>query len=141
MFAEKVQVELFGQQICRGLKLSIFQYSMVLFRHRKNEEDSWLPRSLFVSGGHVLLCIEDLKRFRSSPVDASSPPYFLLDSCCSISDVSELVIEARESWFITLALQHAPKRFCLSSKSQKDIKTNDKDNEGSGSLTDRKSVV
>ncbi|KAJ6868389.1 hypothetical protein NC651_033456 [Populus alba x Populus x berolinensis] len=132
---EQVQVELFGQQICRGLKLSIFQYSMVLFRHRKNEEDSWLPRSLFVSGGHVLLCIEDLKRFRSSSVDASSPPYFLLDSCCSISDVSELVIEARESWFITLALQHAPKRFCLSSKSQKDIKTNDKDNEGSGSLT------
>ncbi|KAJ6868390.1 hypothetical protein NC651_033456 [Populus alba x Populus x berolinensis] len=88
---EQVQVELFGQQICRGLKLSIFQYSMVLFRHRKNEEDSWLPRSLFVSGGHVLLCIEDLKRFRSSSVDASSPPYFLLDSCCSISDVSELV--------------------------------------------------
>jgi hypothetical protein len=34
---EQVQVELFGQQICRGLKLSIFQYSMVLFRHRKNE--------------------------------------------------------------------------------------------------------
>ncbi|XP_011035576.1 PREDICTED: uncharacterized protein LOC105133328 isoform X2 [Populus euphratica] len=132
---EQVQVELFGQQICRGLKLSIFQYSMVLFRHRKNEEDSWLPRSLFVSGGHVLLCIEDLKQFRSSSVDASSPPYFLLDSCCSISDVSELVIEARESWFITLALQHAPKRFCLSSKSQKDIKTNDKDNEGSSSLT------
>ncbi|KAL9337503.1 hypothetical protein Peur_069272 [Populus x canadensis] len=130
---EQVQVELFGQQICRGLKLSIFQYSMVLFRHRKNEEDSWLPRSLFVSGGHVLLCVEDLKQFRSSSVDASSPPYFLLDSCCSISDVSELVIEARESWFITLALQHAPKS--LSSKSQKDIKTNDKDNEGSGSLT------
>ncbi|KAH8487424.1 hypothetical protein H0E87_026113, partial [Populus deltoides] len=74
-----------------------------------------------------------LKQFRSSSVDASSPPYFLLDSCCSISDVSELVIEARESWFITLALQHAPKS--LSSKSQKDIKTNDKDNEGSGSLT------
>lgn len=39
----------------------------------------------------MLLCVEDLKQFRSSSVDASLPPYFLLDSCCSISDVSELV--------------------------------------------------
>ncbi|KAJ6687717.1 NISCHARIN RELATED [Salix koriyanagi] len=131
---EQVQVELFEQQICRGLKLSIFQYSMVHFWHKKNEEDSWLPRSLFVSGGHVLLCVEDLKQFGSSSGNASSPPYFLLDSCCSISDVSELVIEARESWFITIVLQHATKRFCLPSKSQKNIKKNDKDNEGSGSL-------
>ncbi|KAG5229747.1 Binding protein [Salix suchowensis] len=131
---EQVQVELFEQQICRGLKLSIFQYSMVHFWHKKNEEDSWLPRSLFVSGGHVLLCVEDLKQFGSSSRNASSPPYFLLDSCCSISDVSELVIEARESWFITIVLQHATKRFCLPSKSQKNIKKNDKDNEGSGSL-------
>ncbi|CAK7349562.1 unnamed protein product [Dovyalis caffra] len=131
---EQVQVELLEQQICRGSKLSIFQYSMVQFRHRKDEEDSWLPRSLFVCGGHVLLCVEDLKQFSSS-VDASSPPYFLLDLCCSISDVSELIIEARESWFVTLALQHATKRFCLSSKSQKDTKTTDKDIAASGSLS------
>lgn len=39
----------------------------------------------------MLLCVEDFKQFNSPSMDASSPPYFLLDSCCSISDVSELV--------------------------------------------------
>ena len=39
----------------------------------------------------MLLCVEDLKQFGSSSGNAYSPPYFLLDSCCSISDVSELV--------------------------------------------------
>lgn len=39
----------------------------------------------------MLLCVEDFKQFNSPSMDASSPPYFLFDSCCSISDVSELV--------------------------------------------------
>ncbi|KAJ6881739.1 hypothetical protein NC651_028367 [Populus alba x Populus x berolinensis] len=132
---EQVQVKLFEQQICRGSKLSIFQYSMVHLWHRQDEEDSWLPRSLFVSGGHVLLCVEDFKKFNSPSMDASPPPYFLLDSCCSISDVSELVIEAKESWFVTLALQNATKSFRLSSISQKDVKTTSNDNAASVSLT------
>ncbi|KAJ6764968.1 OUTER ARM DYNEIN LIGHT CHAIN 1 PROTEIN [Salix koriyanagi] len=132
---EQVQVKLFDQQVCRGSKLSIFQYSMVHLWHRQDEEDSWLPRSLFVSGGRVLLCVEDFKQFNSPSMGASSPPYFLLDSCCSISDVSELVIESMESLFVTLALQNATKSFHLSSKSQKDVKTTNNDNAASVSLT------
>ncbi|KAJ6672701.1 NISCHARIN RELATED [Salix viminalis] len=132
---EQVQVKLFDQQICRGSKLSIFQYSMVHLWHRQDEEDSWLPRSLFVSGGRVLLCVEDFKQFNSPSMGASSPPYFLLDSCCSISDVSELVIESKESLFVTLALQNATKSFHLSSKSQKDVKTTSNDNAASVCLT------
>ncbi|KAB5531764.1 hypothetical protein DKX38_018434 [Salix brachista] len=178
---EQVQVKLFDQQICRGSKLSIFQYSMVHLWHRQDEgccdaqldkmrhdrmirfvmttekpkcryevhiaihwlfihddlwtEDSWLPRSLFVSGGRVLLCVEDFKQFNSPSMGASSPPYFLLDSCCSISDVSELVIESKESLFVTLALQNATKSFHLSSKSQKDVKTTSNDNAASICLT------
>lgn len=54
-------------------------------------EESWLPRSLFVSGAYVFLCIEELKQFAFPSVDASSSPYFSLDWCCSIGDVSELV--------------------------------------------------
>ena len=54
-------------------------------------EESWLSRSLFVIGGHVLVCVEDIIQFSSHLNDACSPPYFSLDSCCNITDVSEMV--------------------------------------------------
>ncbi|KAJ9162651.1 hypothetical protein P3X46_022410 [Hevea brasiliensis] len=123
---EQVQVELFEKQICGGSKMSIFQYAMVLFWH-KDEEESWLSRSLFVSGTHVFLCVEELKRFNFPSADASSSPYFSLDWCCCISDASELVIERP---FVTLILEHATKKFCFSPKGHKDIATIDKENTG-----------
>lgn len=101
---EQVQVDLFDKQICGGSKLSIFQYSMVLFWHKNDEEESWVSRSLFVMGGHLLVCIEDLAQFNSISLDAS---YFQLDTCCSIADVSEMVIDAGERWCATLALDCA----------------------------------
>ncbi|KAL5751192.1 hypothetical protein ACOSP7_025795 [Xanthoceras sorbifolium] len=113
---EQVQVELFEKQVCGGSKLSIFQYSMVLFWCSDDEEGSWLSRSLFLIGGHVLVCVEDLMQFSSLSVDASSPPYYLLDSCCSINDVSELVIEARENLCVTLAVEYATSEFCPSAE-------------------------
>lgn len=54
-------------------------------------EESWLPRSLFISGAHVFLCGEELKQFKYPLADASSSPYFSLDWCCCITDVSKLV--------------------------------------------------
>lgn len=95
---------MFDKQICGGSKLSIFQYSMVLFWHKNDEEESWVSRSLFVMGGHLLVCIEDLAQFNSISLDAS---YFQLDTCCSIADVSEMVIDAGERWCATLALDCA----------------------------------
>ncbi|XVE58880.1 hypothetical protein DITRI_Ditri04bG0204600 [Diplodiscus trichospermus] len=87
---EQVQAELFEKQVCGGLKLSIFQYSMVLFHQGGNEGESWLSRSLFVAGGHVLVCVEDIIQFSSLLNEACSPTYFSLDSCCNIRDVSEM---------------------------------------------------
>ncbi|KAK6925362.1 Leucine-rich repeat [Dillenia turbinata] len=102
---EPVQLESFEKNICRGAKLSIFQYSMVLFSCNNNGEDLWLSRSLFLAGGHLILCIEDLVQFSSISMDACSSPYFSLDLCCSIIDVSEMVIDSTESPCITLSLQ------------------------------------
>ncbi|KAK0588263.1 hypothetical protein LWI29_036855 [Acer saccharum] len=113
---EQVQVELFEKQVCGTSKLSIFQYSMVLFWRSDNEEGSWLSRSLFLIGGHLLVCVEDLMQFSSLSVDASSPPYYSLDSCCSINDVTELVIEAGESSCLTLTVEHATSEFCPSAE-------------------------
>ncbi|CAA7051307.1 unnamed protein product [Microthlaspi erraticum] len=94
---ENVQVELFEKEICRGLKLSIFQYSVLRFQSNTLGEVTWLPRSLFVAGGQLFICDEDFRRLSSSPTDASSAPYFLLDSGCSISDIFEMVTESRGS--------------------------------------------
>ncbi|KAG8651610.1 hypothetical protein MANES_06G004700v8 [Manihot esculenta] len=132
---EQVQVELFRKQICGGSKMSIFQYAMVLSRD-KDKEESWLPRSLFISGAHVFLCGEELKQFKYPLADASTSPYFSLDWCCCITDVSKLVIESRESLILTLILEHATRKLCSSSKAHKDIATIDKENTGS-SLTSK----
>ncbi|KAM1026596.1 hypothetical protein ACFX2I_039439 [Malus domestica] len=109
---EQVQVELFEKQICGGSKVSIFQYSMVQFWCSYNEGESWFSRSLFVAGGHVFLCFEDLMQFSSLCVDASLPPYFSLDLCCSIADISELVVDVRESRCVTIAVACAMSEFC-----------------------------
>ncbi|XP_039014010.1 uncharacterized protein LOC120143856 isoform X1 [Hibiscus syriacus] len=123
---EQVQVELFEKQICGGLKLSIFQYSMVLFQKGGNEEESWLSRSLFVIGGQVLLCVEDIIRFSSLLNDACSPPYFSLDSCCKIADVSEMIIENRERRCVTLSFECSTTEVCSSTKIQKMVGTSSK---------------
>ncbi|KAK9211955.1 hypothetical protein WN943_001334 [Citrus x changshan-huyou] len=121
---EQVQVELFEKQICGGLKVGIFQYSMVLFWCSEDKDfsfmssvkewgvESWLSRSLFLIEGHVLVCIEDLMQFSSLSVDVFSPPYYLVDLCCSIDNVSEIVIDARETCCVSLAVQHSTSEFC-----------------------------
>ncbi|KAF6140072.1 hypothetical protein GIB67_001813 [Kingdonia uniflora] len=95
---EQVQVKLFEKHICGGLKVSIFLYSMLLFwsNNSNSEEKSWLSRSLFVIGGYMLVCIEDLIQLSSLPLDDGSSSYYSLDSCCSISSISEMVIEHKD---------------------------------------------
>ncbi|GAV73423.1 LOW QUALITY PROTEIN: LRR_4 domain-containing protein, partial [Cephalotus follicularis] len=129
---EQDQVKLFDKQICGGVKLSIFQYCMVLFWRNNNKEASGLLRSLFVIGGYLLVCTEDLRQFSSLSVD-SSIPYFSLDSYCSISDVSEMVIEVRENHFVTLAFKQASSAFCPSAKVY-EVKVLDEENKASCSL-------
>uniref|UniRef100_A0A2N9E1W3 Uncharacterized protein n=1 Tax=Fagus sylvatica TaxID=28930 RepID=A0A2N9E1W3_FAGSY len=131
---EQVQVELFEKQICGGSKVSIFQYSIVLFWHN-NEEDSWLSRSLFVIGEHLLVCVEDLVQFSSLSMDSSLPPYFSLDSCCSIVDISEMVIEARESQCVTIALKCTALEFCSSAKVDKEVAAINDENTASVPVT------
>lgn len=131
---EQVQVELFEKQICGGSKVSIFQYSMVLFWHN-NEEDSWLSRSLFVIGEHLLVCVEDLVQFSSLSIDSPLPPYFSLDSCCSIVDISEMVIEARESQCVTIALKCTALEFCSSAKVDKEVAAINDENTASVPVT------
>lgn len=102
---EQVQVELFGNQICGGSNVSIYQYAMVLVCCNHGNEESWLSRSLFVIGGYVLLCIEDIKQLYSFSSDASVSPYYRIDSCCSIADITEMVIVAGDSCCVTLGLK------------------------------------
>ncbi|KAK8267348.1 hypothetical protein V6Z12_D12G306600, partial [Gossypium hirsutum] len=116
---EQVQAELFEKQICGGLKLSIFQYSMVLFRQGGHEEEPWFSRSLFVIGGHVLVCVEDIFQFSSLLNNACSSPYFSLDSSCDISDISEMVIEQGETCCITLPIKSSTSKAGSSTKTQK----------------------
>ncbi|CBI15593.3 unnamed protein product, partial [Vitis vinifera] len=132
---EQVQVELFEKHICGGSKISIFQYSLVLFWRNNIEDELWLSRSLFVIGGHLLVCIEDFMQFSALSIDASSSTYFSLDSCCSITDVSEMVIEARESQCVTLALVRATSELCPSTNTDKEQVGLDKEKTASGSLT------
>ncbi|KAA3459721.1 Leucine rich repeat 4 [Gossypium australe] len=142
---EQVQAELFEKQICGGLKLSIFQYSMVLFWQGGHEglkssvlsnpyellvalnmklkmngiEEPWFSRSLFVIGGHVLVCVEDIFQFSSLLNNACSSPYFSLDSSCNIADISEMVIEQGETCCITLAIKSSTSKAGSSTKTQK----------------------
>ncbi|XP_056843685.1 uncharacterized protein LOC108807409 isoform X3 [Raphanus sativus] len=57
---ENIQVDLFEKEICGGLKLSIFQYSILQFQSSTLGEVSWLWRSLFVADGRLFICNEDL---------------------------------------------------------------------------------
>ncbi|XP_018823550.1 uncharacterized protein LOC108993190 isoform X2 [Juglans regia] len=132
---EQVQVELLEKQICGGSKVNIFQYSMVLFRRTNNEEDIWLSRSLFVIGRHLLVCVEDLIHFSSLSMDSSLPPYFSLDSCCSIVDLSEMVIEARESRCVTLALKCTASEFYPSAKANTEGASINNEKKASGCVT------
>ncbi|KAF8103718.1 hypothetical protein N665_0186s0086 [Sinapis alba] len=102
---ENIQMEMFEKEICSGLKLSIFQYSVIQFQSSTLGEVSWLPRSLFVVDGHLFICIEDFRQLSSLPADASSAPYFSLDSSCSISDIVEMAIESRGSPCLSLKIK------------------------------------
>lgn len=85
--------------------MCIFQYSMLLFWHSNGKGKSWLSRSLFVVEGYVVVCIEDLVQFSSFNNDIRvASPYFSLDSCCPIRNISEMVIESQESSCVTLTL-------------------------------------
>ncbi|KAJ8752761.1 hypothetical protein K2173_007071 [Erythroxylum novogranatense] len=130
---EQVQVDLFEKQICGGAKVSIFQYCMVRVQNSENEEAPWGLRSLFVSGEYVLLCIENIKHFSCPSMDASAPPYFILDSCCSIYDVSELMVDAVDRC-LTLVLTHGTTKFCPYG-AQENVRRTDEKNATSGSLT------
>ncbi|KAF7822222.1 Serine/threonine-protein kinase 11-interacting protein [Senna tora] len=109
---EQVQVDLFDNQICGGSSVSIYQYAMVLVCCNDSKEESWLSRSLFVIGGYVLICIEDVMQLCSFSSDVSLSPYFRIDSCCSITDICEAllnlnvlqVIEVKERFLVTLVL-------------------------------------
>lgn len=119
---EKVQADLFQRHVCGGLKMSILQYSMVMFWCNNSKEDSWMGRSLFVLGRHLLLCMEDVILLGSLSESASCSSYFSLDSCCSIVSVSEVVIETTDCYCVTLTLEGVMSEFPLSLKEGKVVK-------------------
>ncbi|GAB2292618.1 hypothetical protein Dimus_026855 [Dionaea muscipula] len=91
---EQVQIGLFHKHICGGSEASVYQYSFVLFHHNQNGEDQWVSRSLFVSGGWLFLCAEDILQFSSCLMDGDFSQYYLIDSSCFIGHISEMVVEA-----------------------------------------------
>ncbi|XP_020975457.1 uncharacterized protein LOC107631745 isoform X2 [Arachis ipaensis] len=107
---EQVQVQLFDNLVCGGSNVSIYQYSMVLVSCNNSNEKSWVSRSLFVIKGYVLLCIEDVKQLFSLSSDSSVSPYFRVESCCSIPDITKVVIEVGESC-VTLVLTYPAAEF------------------------------
>ncbi|XP_055826544.1 uncharacterized protein LOC129894966 isoform X2 [Solanum dulcamara] len=116
---DKVQADLFERHVCGGLKMSILQYSMVMFWCNNSKEDSWMRRSLFVLGRHLVLCMEDVILLGSLSESASCSSYFSLDSCCSIVNVSEVVIETTDCYCVTLTLDGVMSEFPLSLKEGK----------------------
>ncbi|KAI3840045.1 hypothetical protein MKW92_031786, partial [Papaver armeniacum] len=142
---EQVQVESFDEHVCGGLKVSIFLYSMLLFWHNNTEEEElWLPRSVFVIEGYLLICTEDVIQLScdtntdddddaESDISSFSSRYFSLDSSCSISNILEMVIEPRDSKCVTLTLDNnlvSNKVFSSSAtipKKKKDVKKNPND--------------
>ncbi|XP_058195518.1 uncharacterized protein LOC131311901 isoform X5 [Rhododendron vialii] len=112
---EQAQVEGFEKHLHGSSKMSLFQYSMVLFSRKNIGEDLWFPRSLFVVEACLVVCIEDVMQFGSLSEDRS-PPYYSLHSSCSIADVSEMVIDTREIWCLTLSLEQETSEFCASQK-------------------------
>lgn len=111
---ELAQINLFDRHICGGVGISIYQYCMVLFWHNNDKDRQWRSRSIFVSGGHLFVCIENVSRFSLLAANAEASSYFFLDSCCSISYISEMVIEAEETQCVTLTLEARPREHCLS---------------------------
>ncbi|KAL8201953.1 hypothetical protein R6Q57_011100 [Mikania cordata] len=90
---DKIQVALFERDVCGGSKTNILQYSMVLFSSNNSRDDQWFFRSLFVLGGHMLLCIEDISQFGFDSQDIFTP-YFSLDTCCFIASALEMALHA-----------------------------------------------
>ncbi|KAK4362062.1 hypothetical protein RND71_017303 [Anisodus tanguticus] len=116
---EKVQADLFERHVCGGMKMSILQYSMVMFWCNNSKGGSWLGRSLFVLGRHLLLCMEDVIQLGSLFETVSCSSYFSLDSCCSIVSVSEMVIETTDCYCVTLTLEGVMSEFPLTLKEGK----------------------
>ncbi|KAI3776403.1 hypothetical protein L1987_46184 [Smallanthus sonchifolius] len=100
---DKIQVALFERDVCGGAKTNILQYTMVLFWNNNSEDNQWFSRSLFVLGGHMLVCIEDISQFGFDSQDTYTP-YFSLDTCCSVVNALEMVIDTKESFCVTLTL-------------------------------------
>nr|CAB3496639.1 unnamed protein product [Digitaria exilis] len=102
---ENIQVELFEKCICGSAKTGIFFYSMFMFWRNDAEEDSLFIRSIIVTEGSILVCIEDLDQFGGVP-DDSDPAYFYLDASCSIRNVLEVVIHQHDNKSLTLVLDN-----------------------------------
>ncbi|XP_008775381.2 uncharacterized protein LOC103695751 isoform X1 [Phoenix dactylifera] len=110
---EQVQVKLLEKHIYGSLKMGMFLYSMLLFWHNSAEGESWLARSLFVIEGYILVCIENLAHFGSFMDDFElSRPYYSLDSCCSIKNILEMVIELGDNRCLTLTLDNVMSGNC-----------------------------
>ncbi|CAO2823323.1 unnamed protein product [Amaranthus hypochondriacus] len=117
---DQAQLNSFGRQIGDSLGINVYHYCMVLFSHN-NDEEEWVSRSLFVNGGHLFVCIEDVVHFSSLSANADAASYFLLDTRCSIANVCEMVIEAKENQCqcVTLTVREDCNVFCLSSIADK----------------------
>lgn len=113
--SDQLQLNLFSRQIGGTSEISIYQYCMVHVWHKNDGEEHWVSRSLFVNGGHLVVCFEDILHFSSLSENADAASYFLLESCCSIANVSEMVIVAKENLCVTLTLIEDPRVSCISS--------------------------
>ncbi|GMH17530.1 hypothetical protein Nepgr_019371 [Nepenthes gracilis] len=111
---EQFQIDSFYKFISGVSEINVYQYCMVLFQQNDSEEEQWVSRSLFINGGHLFVCMEDILQFSSILTNSTSSQYYFLDSSCSIGDVSEMVIETRESRCVTLTLGLDQTECCLS---------------------------
>lgn len=119
---DKIQVALFERDVCGGSKTNILQYSMVLFWNNTFKEDEWFSRSLFVLGEHMLVCIEDISQFGFDSQDTFAP-YFSLDTCSSLINALEMVIETNERCCVTLSLKSVTSVFSPRDVTQKSVNT------------------
>ncbi|XP_051119081.1 uncharacterized protein LOC127243218 isoform X2 [Andrographis paniculata] len=113
---EQMQFNCFMEHVCRGSNINLLQYSMVLFCPNFFGEKSWVPRSLFILEGHLLLCSEKLMQFGSSE-NTFSPQYLSLDWCCTTSDVSKMIMEMQDGLCVTLTLLCCSSEFPPSERS------------------------
>ncbi|KAJ1298183.1 hypothetical protein BS78_01G434500 [Paspalum vaginatum] len=102
---ENIQVKLFEKCICGTANMGIFLYSMLMFwrNDAEGKEDSFLLRSIFVIGGSILVCIEDLNQFGGLPDDLNHP-YYSLDASCSINNIQEVVMDQSNNKCLTMIL-------------------------------------